>query len=532
MRLHSPSSFGYFRVRFSPFDVIWAAAAPFLGLYLRDAYVLTPEHALTPLLYGGASFMFAILAFAMFRLGDGMSRHFSVHDALNVIKASVAAQLLTSVFLFSFTRLDGIPRTTPIVHLLVLVTGLLAARVMVLLFNPDRKVTAVPKYVALEHAIIIGSTDLSGLYIKFIRAYASGHRRIVALLDSDPRLIGRAVAGVPIIAAPQNLEAVIDEFTVHGIRIDRIMIGGGRDLLPKAALNEIRRICDRRELKLDFVAELVGLNDAPLLSPSQTRTTASVPAMVHPRRPATILPPYFQFKRMVDFFCALAAIVILSPLFIFAALLVLIDVGSPVLFWQQRIGQNASSILLYKFRTLHSPFDSHGNRVPDEQRMSWVGVLMRKLRLDELPQLFNVLVGDMSMIGPRPLLPEDQPANAGLRLTVRPGITGWAQINGGNLITAEEKGALDEWYIRHASLWLDLHIVALTIRFLFTGEKRSEAAVDAACAAQRGKFRENATPQVRKFRDAVSRRASTMAIAPNFDHEPEPRPAKPARPHQ
>ena len=104
-------------------------------------------------------------------------------------------------------------------------------------------------------------------------------------------------------------------------------------------------------------------------------------------------------------------------------------------------------------------------------------ILRRESRIDELPQLFNILFGDMSLIGPRPLLPEDQPTNASLRLIVRPGLTGWAQINGGNLITPEEKGALDDWYVQKASLWLDLRIALLTLRFLLTGERRSEKAV-------------------------------------------------------
>jgi hypothetical protein len=110
---------------------------------------------------------------------------------------------------------------------------------------------------------------------------------------------------------------------------------------------------------------------------------------------------------------------------------------------------------------------------------------LRSSRIDELAQLFNVLVGDMALIGPRPLLPHDQPQNIGLRLTVRPGITGWAQINGGNLISKEENGALDDWYIRHASLWLDARIALLTLRVFFTGEHRSQQAVTEAYAARR-----------------------------------------------
>jgi lipopolysaccharide/colanic/teichoic acid biosynthesis glycosyltransferase len=98
---------------------------------------------------------------------------------------------------------------------------------------------------------------------------------------------------------------------------------------------------------------------------------------------------------------------------------------------------------------------------------------LRNTRLDELPQLFNVLFGDMALIGPRPLLPHDQPTNSPSRLAVRPGISGWAQVNGGTLITNDEKGSLDEWYVHNASFWLDLRIVLLTIRFAFLGERRS-----------------------------------------------------------
>lgn len=103
--------------------------------------------------------------------------------------------------------------------------------------------------------------------------------------------------------------------------------------------------------------------------------------------------------------------------------------------------------------------------------------MMRAARLDEIPQLLNVLVGDMSLIGPRPLLPQDRPCDPRLRLLVRPGITGWAQLNGGRTVTAKEKDALDVWYIRYASLWLDLKIAAHTLLFAFTGERMNASAV-------------------------------------------------------
>ena len=199
---------------------------------------------------------------------------------------------------------------------------------------------------------------------------------------------------------------------------------------------------------------------------------------------AAVLPRYFLLKRVVDFVLALSAILLLAPVFILTTLLILLDVGSPVLFWQQRVGKDYRSFLLYKFRTLQPPFNKLGHPVPENKRLSFIGRCLRSSRIDELPQLFNVLFGDMSLIGPRPLLPHDQPKNLGLRLTVRPGITGWAQINGGNLVTPEEKGALDDWYIRHASLWLDLRIGLSTLRVLIVGERRSEQAVTEAYAVQ------------------------------------------------
>jgi lipopolysaccharide/colanic/teichoic acid biosynthesis glycosyltransferase len=132
---------------------------------------------------------------------------------------------------------------------------------------------------------------------------------------------------------------------------------------------------------------------------------------------------------------------------------------------------------LYKLRTLRPPFDRRGQKIPEQRRVSWIGRLLRQTRIDELPQLLNVLVGDMALIGPRPLLPRDQPPKPNLRLAVRPGITGWAQVNGGNSLSPTEKEALDIWYINNASLWLDLRIIGLTLRVLLSGERRSEKAL-------------------------------------------------------
>jgi lipopolysaccharide/colanic/teichoic acid biosynthesis glycosyltransferase len=190
--------------------------------------------------------------------------------------------------------------------------------------------------------------------------------------------------------------------------------------------------------------------------------------------PPLELPAYFKLKRYVDLAAALVLLAVLCPFWLIATLVAMYDVGMPVFFWQQRMGIGSRRFLLYKFRTLRTPFDETGRKLSDEERLSPIARFMRRSRLDELPQLLNILVGDMSLIGPRPLLPRDQPKNLAIRLMVRPGITGWAQVNGGVLLTPDEKEWLDEYYVRNASLWLDLRIVLMTALMFFRGDRRTE----------------------------------------------------------
>src|SRR5262249_33453395 len=140
--------------------------------------------------------------------------------------------------------------------------------------------------------------------------------------------------------------------------------------------------------------------------------------------------------------------------------------------------------LLHKFRTLRPPCDWRGDKLSEEQRLSWIGRLMRKARLAELPQLPNGPVGPTALIWARSLPPPDPPPTADALLVGRPGMTGWAQVNGGTLLSAREKEALDEWYIRHASPWLDLRIIAMTAASLIRGDRRREDALAQALRVQ------------------------------------------------
>jgi lipopolysaccharide/colanic/teichoic acid biosynthesis glycosyltransferase len=185
-------------------------------------------------------------------------------------------------------------------------------------------------------------------------------------------------------------------------------------------------------------------------------------------------------KRIVDVLGAALLIIALSPMVTLLAFIVALDIGFPVIFWQQRPGLYGRPFKLYKFRTMRAPHDKHRGRIPDDQRSSAVGKLLRRTRLDELPQLFNVLIGDMSLIGPRPLLPCDQAPEYAARLTVRPGVTGWAQVNGGRIISTSDKLVLDIWYVRYASLALDLVILLRTVKMVLFGDRVDTDAVNQA----------------------------------------------------
>lgn len=172
-------------------------------------------------------------------------------------------------------------------------------------------------------------------------------------------------------------------------------------------------------------------------------------------------------KRFFDIICAFFGILVLAPVFVVVYLLVWKNLGRPVLFRQRRPGMSGMPFHMVKFRTMKDALDSQGNPLPDAQRMTPFGQFLRSTSLDELPELWNVLKGDMSLVGPRPLLMEYLPLYSEeqyRRHEVRPGVTGWAQINGRNAISWEDKFKMDVWYVDNRTFWLDLKILFLTVK--------------------------------------------------------------------
>ncbi|WP_182036224.1 sugar transferase [Vibrio diabolicus] len=178
-------------------------------------------------------------------------------------------------------------------------------------------------------------------------------------------------------------------------------------------------------------------------------------------------------KRIFDFTASLCGLILLSPIIALVAWKIRKNLGSPVLFRQTRPGLNGKPFEMVKFRTMKDAVDAQGNPLPDSERMTPFGDKLRNSSLDELPELWNVLKGEMSLVGPRPLLMQYLPLydkEQARRHEVRPGVTGWAQINGRNAISWEDKFKLDVWYVDNRNLWLDIKVLFLTVKKVFIKE--------------------------------------------------------------
>ncbi|HAG22521.1 MAG TPA: sugar transferase [Synergistaceae bacterium] len=175
----------------------------------------------------------------------------------------------------------------------------------------------------------------------------------------------------------------------------------------------------------------------------------------------------------MDIFGALFGLIFLSPLFLITGLLVKSKLGTPVIFRQERAGKNGKPFIICKFRTMTDERNEDGNLLPDEKRLARFGAFLRSTSIDELPELWNVLKGEMSLVGPRPLhirYIERYSAEQKRRLEIRPGMTGWAQVNGRNALSWEDRFKMDVWYVDNRNLWLDIRILLLTMLKVFKRE--------------------------------------------------------------
>ena len=476
-----PSSRKRMFSRISLFDIAWAGLSPVLAFIVRDGAINQIEDVT---IYCCVALIISVIVFQWFKISTPLPHFFSSHDAWTVAKTCVTTVALTAVTLFVFTRLSYAPRSIPIIHFMILACGLIGVRAWNRLNAAQRApINTAPRRDDVESIMIVGATRLAWFFSMMVEELSSRSRRIVGIVDERPELINRTLNGYSIVGLPKDMAKIIDEYSTHGVEIGKVVVAVDPKELAEATRDEVKAICNAKNVAIEWLYETFLVAKTESVSLDEVKLGGPV-----------VLGPYWKIKRPVDFLVALAALITFMPLVILVAALVLVDVGFPILFWQQRVGYLRQPFHVYKFRTMRSCFDRKGQPISESERLSVFGRLLRWAHVDELPQLINILIGTMSVVGPRPLLPMDQPDDNGGRLQVRPGLTGLAQINGGTLLSAEEKSALDEWYIKHASLLLDIKIILRTVWVVMRGNPRNDQLIERVIA-ERSKTSECAFEQ-------------------------------------
>lgn len=416
-------------------------------------------------------------------------RFTSLQDCLRILIALTVTLLAATTIAKTFSIMGSVPVSLPALQLVLMAGALIGARAFTRIRRSRRiqkQNSKAPVQGAREEILVIGISSIAELFLRCVNE--SGTRVAVAgLLSETPRHRGRLLRSYPILGRPDELLHILHELEIHGIHIRRIAIAVPFHMLSSIARDTVLKVAHDLQVRIDVLHERFGLDEA-MASDSMSSVLATtekfgdvepiaIPAIQRAQR------SYPRWKRLFDIALATVAATCLAPLAIVMAAIVLVDVGYPFIFWQQRPGARGKPIRVLKFRTMRSARSVEGRLLSDAERLSAVGRFLRRTRADELPQIINVLLGDMSIIGPRPLLPIDQSPRFVARLEMRPGLTGWAQVNGGRHLTIQDKAALDLWYVMNASFQLDFRILLLTARTIVFGECINQSAIREAWGA-------------------------------------------------
>lgn len=473
-------------------DVALILLATLLAFALRENFEVENGRMEALFPYLGATVIVSIAFFVAAGINRSIWRFSGMHDYLRVSSVVMIVCIGAVALSFAFNRLDGIARSLPFLQAIVGVMALVGARVVHRLCHSARRRKApatLPVFAKSReiNILILGVTRLTEAYLQALDEIASGRINVAGIVGRVDRHVGRLVASHPVLGLPKDLESVLDSLELHGVAIQRIVVAEPFLSLPEDVQGALLRVERSRGVSLQRLTDVLGFNDqapndAEVESRTQFAALSCVDEEIAPQELQRLSAgSFWKLKRRLDTILALLSLVVLSPVFVAIALLVATTVGLPVLFWQRRPGLHGKAFHLYKFRTMGAAHSVDGRRLSDSERASVVGNSLRRTRLDELPQLINILCGDMSFVGPRPLLPQDQPrACTAARLMVRPGLTGWAQVVGGRGISAEDKAALDVWYVCNASILLDLEIIARTVPMVLFGERISQNLINRA----------------------------------------------------
>jgi lipopolysaccharide/colanic/teichoic acid biosynthesis glycosyltransferase len=455
-------------------DLVLVALATIAAAITRENFEIVDAKLIALLPYLGITLAAAGVVLPALGIHRSAWQFTSMRDCLRIVAATVVVVLGAVAIGFLLNRLDGIARALPLIQALLIISFLVGARILKRASHDRRVRSTLAPSDRTETVLMIGLNRLAEFYLQCIGEFHSSHLRIAGVLGEGGR-VGRSVHSHTVLGTPEEVVSTLRRLETHGVFVDCILVTVARNDLSVSVQNALSQIQETTTIRIEYLAERMGILPPARTIGEKPSSEEPVSSTVRAVNQALGQVSYHQVKRMIDVSGSALAVILLAPLFLIVALLVAADVGVPFVFWQERPGLGGRPLRLYKFRTMGDAYDAHGRRKSYTERVSALGNFLRRTRLDELPQLFNILKGDMSFVGPRPLLPVDQPIDCSARLVVRPGLTGWAQIVGGRQISPSDKAALDEWYVRNMSLALDLEIMMGTVPMLIFGERVAES---------------------------------------------------------
>ena len=475
-------------------DTILILLATLTAVILRDSFEFSSARLIALAPYFLSTTIASAFVLPLFGVSRAFWRFSGMPDYLRIVASLVVITVASVAITFAFNRVEGVPRSLPFLQFYLALTLLVGARVLYRMRYATRQSgrgmmpLKVADEAAAETVLLVGLNRLTETYLQSVAELAAKRIRIAGILGRRDRHVGRLVSEHKVLGTPEHLGHVLSELEVSGVAIDRIVVTVSRASLSREARDAIAAVQRSASVKVQYMFEALGFEPVALRQVSDGAETTGNPTdgrpvkfEIHADELETMQRRrYWKAKRAIDVVASLFLLAISSAVLILIGLSVAASMGRPLFFRQQRPGLGGRPFRVYKFRTMRTPIAADGRILSDEERVLRVGNFLRRTRLDELPQLFNILRGDMSFVGPRPLLPRDQDDAYRARLLVRPGLTGWAQVVGGRGISAEDKAALDVWYVRNASVLLDIAIVLRTVPVIFVGERTSAELIDRA----------------------------------------------------
>ena len=461
-------------------ELVLIALSTVSALVLGDNFELSEARLFDFAPYLLCTLATAAVVFPAMQTNRSLWRFTTPAGYMRIFGATVATVAGAVAAGFVLNRVEGLQRALPVLQVLLILFSLVSARFTICLWTAARerpvRLEAEKEKRGCKNVLVAGVSELAIIYLRSAAQFAPDRIRIAGVLGPDDRYIGRSIQGYPILGMPEQIADVLRNLEIHGVFIDRVVITTAFETLPPRAQSALIGLEKTTDVSLEFFVDQI---ERTLYSSSVGPTNSLAAFSLRPENVTAVTRPSWGPKCALELIGALVLLIVLAPLMTTVAIFVAIDVGLPLIFWQQRAGLHGRPFKIYKFRTMAAGYDARGRRVPGDQRISTIGRFLRRARLDELPQLLNILSGEMSFVGPRPLLTVEQPA-AHVRLLVRPGLTGWAQVKGGRQISPADRAALDIWYVHNASMLLDLEILARTVPMVLFGELVDAAAIRSA----------------------------------------------------